>query len=208
MANAERPVVEVRELQPDELPAVVALLARGFRDNPIPTALFGRDPERRRRCLETMFGGMFRVILVAEPPLVAFDGADHRRRGGHRAPWHLPAHECSAPQALSVHVAHWPRLHSSHRRACRRHGANLTRRSRTRTLVLSRLTPISEGEESAPRSFTPTVDASTRRRWPATWRPRPKDNVRLYTRFGFEVIAEQRVIGVPNWFMRRPSEGS
>ena len=35
-----------------------------------------------------------------------------------------------------------------------------------------------------------------------------QDNVRLYTRFGFKVIAEQRVIGVPNWFMRRPSEGS
>jgi len=35
-----------------------------------------------------------------------------------------------------------------------------------------------------------------------------EDNVRLYTRFGFKVIAEQRVVDVPNWFMRRPSEGS
>ena len=74
VASADRPVVEVRDLQPDEFPAAVALLARGFRDNPVPTALFGRDPERRRRCLEAMFRGMFRVILVAEPPLVAFDG--------------------------------------------------------------------------------------------------------------------------------------
>jgi len=35
-----------------------------------------------------------------------------------------------------------------------------------------------------------------------------EDNVRFYTRFGFQVIAEQRVIGVANWFMRRPSEAS
>ncbi len=35
-----------------------------------------------------------------------------------------------------------------------------------------------------------------------------EDNVRLYSRFGFKVIAEERVIGVPNWFMRRPADRS
>ncbi|MGO8863540.1 MAG: GNAT family N-acetyltransferase [Acidimicrobiales bacterium] len=29
--------------------------------------------------------------------------------------------------------------------------------------------------------------------------------VRLYKRFGFEVVQEQQVIGVPNWFMVRPT---
>ena len=29
------------------------------------------------------------------------------------------------------------------------------------------------------------------------------ENVRLYERYGFEVIGEEAVIGVPNWFMRR-----
>lgn len=29
------------------------------------------------------------------------------------------------------------------------------------------------------------------------------ENVRLYRRGGFEVVAEQRVLGVPNWFMAR-----
>ena len=28
-------------------------------------------------------------------------------------------------------------------------------------------------------------------------------NVRFYERFGFEVVGEQEVIGVPNWFMLR-----
>ena len=31
------------------------------------------------------------------------------------------------------------------------------------------------------------------------------ENVRFYERFGFEVIEEAPVIGVSNWFMRRPS---
>ena len=30
------------------------------------------------------------------------------------------------------------------------------------------------------------------------------ENVRCYERFGFEVIDEGNVLGVPNWFMRRP----
>lgn len=30
-------------------------------------------------------------------------------------------------------------------------------------------------------------------------------NVRLYRRGGFDVIAEQQVLGVPNWFMLRPA---
>ncbi len=29
------------------------------------------------------------------------------------------------------------------------------------------------------------------------------ENVRFYERFGFEVVGEEPVIGVPNWFMRR-----
>jgi GNAT superfamily N-acetyltransferase len=33
------------------------------------------------------------------------------------------------------------------------------------------------------------------------------DNVRLYSRFGFTVVAEKLVLGVPNWFMVRPLAG-
>ena len=29
----------------------------------------------------------------------------------------------------------------------------------------------------------------------------------FYEKFGFEVIAEQEVLGVPNWFMLRPGRG-
>jgi ribosomal protein S18 acetylase RimI-like enzyme len=33
------------------------------------------------------------------------------------------------------------------------------------------------------------------------------DNVRLYSRFGFAVVDEKLVLGVPNWFMIRPPGG-
>jgi ribosomal protein S18 acetylase RimI-like enzyme len=32
-------------------------------------------------------------------------------------------------------------------------------------------------------------------------------NLRFYERFGFEVVGEQDVLGVPNWFMRRAGKG-
>jgi hypothetical protein len=30
------------------------------------------------------------------------------------------------------------------------------------------------------------------------------ENVRLYERFGYVVVEQTDVLGVPNWFMRRP----
>jgi len=38
---------------------------------------------------------------------------------------------------------------------------------------------------------------------PVIWRP--KDNLRLRARFGYEAVAAQLVVGVPKWFMRRRS---
>ena len=32
-------------------------------------------------------------------------------------------------------------------------------------------------------------------------------NVRFYERFGFEVVGEQEVVGLPNWYMLRPARG-
>ena len=207
MENAERPVVEVRELQPDELPAVVPLLARGFRDNPIPTALFGGDPERRRRCLEMMFGGMFRVILVAQPPLVALDGAIIVGVAGI-----APPGTCQPTNAQRLKLV--PSMLPT--------GPGSILRTLRLSTAWGRLDPKEPHSHLGPLA----VDAHLKGRGIGTQilhaycrhldeakmasylETETEDNVRLYTRFGFEVIAEQRVIGVPNWFMRRPPERS
>jgi ribosomal protein S18 acetylase RimI-like enzyme len=49
--------------------------------------------------------------------------------------------------------------------------------------------------------FCAQVDASGEAAYLETDKP---GNVRFYKRFGFEVVREQDVLGVPNWFMRRP----
>lgn len=43
--------IEIGMLDAAELPAAISVLARGLRDNPLPTALFGPEPEQRRRAL-------------------------------------------------------------------------------------------------------------------------------------------------------------
>ena len=38
--------------------------------------------------------------------------------------------------------------------------------------------------------------------------PDKPENVRFYERFGFEVVGEEEVIGVPNWYMARQPQGT
>jgi hypothetical protein len=49
----------------------------------------------------------------------------------------------------------------------------------------------------------PFCDALERRSVPGYLETDRPGNVGFYARFGFEVVAEQAVIGVPNFFMRR-----
>ncbi|MGI8411426.1 MAG: hypothetical protein ACR2QA_02825 [Solirubrobacteraceae bacterium] len=67
------PDIEIRDLQRGEICPAVALLARGMRDNPLNVAVYGTDPDRRRRALERMFTTLFRVF-DAQQPLCALDG--------------------------------------------------------------------------------------------------------------------------------------
>ena len=73
MTTSGRSTVHVRDLRPHEIPAVVTLLARGMRDNPLPVAAFGEDPERRQRCVQALFGALFRAFRRAQ----VAKGLDH-----------------------------------------------------------------------------------------------------------------------------------
>jgi len=58
--------------------------------------------------------------------------------------------------------------------------------------------PLTRGTLPPKRSTTPTRRTSI-----GYLETDKRENVRFYERFGFEVIAREPVIGVPNWFMRR-----
>jgi ribosomal protein S18 acetylase RimI-like enzyme len=50
------------------------------------------------------------------------------------------------------------------------------------------------------RVFSARMDAAGEDAYLETDKP---ENVRFYERFGFEIVGEQEVLGVPNWFMTR-----
>jgi hypothetical protein len=59
-----------------------------------------------------------------------------------------------------------------------------------------------ELNSAEPRGTLVEVGVNSARRTPYLETDKT-ENVRFYERFGFEVIGEEPVIGVPNWFMRR-----
>jgi ribosomal protein S18 acetylase RimI-like enzyme len=206
MPSSERPVVLVRDIRPDELPAAVALLARGFRDNPLPVATYGADPDRRQRALSVVFGALFR-IMRSQTPLVAVDGGTIVAVTGVAPPgtcqpsvgqtaMYLPRLLPIGPRSLmrlSQNVKAWARVDPEEPHS---HLGPLA--------VDAHLRGHGIGTQIL-REYCRRLDEAKMAGYLET---ETEDNVRLYRRFGFTVVAENVVLGVPNWFMGRPPGGA
>jgi ribosomal protein S18 acetylase RimI-like enzyme len=202
VVNSERPIVEVRDLHADELPAAIRLLARGFRDEPLQIASLGPDPDRRHQRLLVLFAAMFRV-MKGQTPLVALDGETMVGVTGVAPPGTC---QPSVGQLLKYLPALFP----------------LGLRSLERTARVNSSWGAVDPQEDHSHLGPLAVDAELRGRGIGSQilghyclqlndakvmgylETDSEDKVRLYERYGFEVIREQRVIGVPNWFMVRP----
>lgn len=196
-----RPSVEVRGLRQDEIPAAVAVLARGMRDNPLQVAAYGEDPERRERVHAKLVTGLFRVF-TAQQPLCAIENGTIIGVTGV-----APIGTCrpSAVQGLRL----TPGLMSVGPRTAVRVGkwvAAWAKRDPDEEHV--HLGPLAVDRDHQGRGIGSQLMAEHCRRLDAahevgyleTDKP---ENVRFYKKFGFEVIDDATVIGVPNWFMRR-----
>jgi len=205
MADAERPIVEVRDLRADEIPAAVGVLARGMRDNPLHVAAFGPDPDRRERRIERVFTAVFRVFK-AQTPLCALDGEAIVGVAGI-----APAGTCQpTPRQgiglLPVVIAMGPGT------ALRVGGWLKAWADRDPEEPHSHLGPVAVDAHLQGRGIGSQILAEYCRRLDESatvgyLETEKRENVRLYERFGFEVVGEAPVIGVPNWFMRRPAHG-
>ena len=198
--------LEVGALDAAEKEEALAVVVRGMRDNPLHVAVFGEDPEIRARQVRRLLGGAFAVMGLQRHMLAArsADGAIVGVVGM------LPPSEDRPTIAQQLRLL--PRLLSTGPRAAVRaaswmgtwakHDPEEPHWHVGPVAVDAHLQGKGVGSRLM-RVLCAKMDAAHENAYLETDKP---INVRFYQRFGFEVVGEQDVLDVPNWFMlRRPA---
>jgi ribosomal protein S18 acetylase RimI-like enzyme len=193
--------MEIRDLRPEEVPEAVGVLARGMRDNPLHVAAYGDDPARRLRCHARLMRGLFRVFPAQQPICAIRDGMLVGVTGV------APVGTCQPSAAQRLRLA--PGLVAFGPRTAARVGSWIsTWAKHDPDEPHVHLGPLAvdahlQGQGIGSlimREHCRRLDGDREVGYLETDKP---ENVRFYERFGFEVIGQEPVIGVPNWFMRR-----
>lgn len=195
--------LEIGALDASEVGETVEVTARGMRDNPLHVAVFGDDPEARLRKLRRMFGAAARVLNLHRHLLVARDpgGAIVGVCGT------VPPGECQPSIVQQLRLV--PHLLANGPRATLRTASWLgvwaKRDPQTRhwhlgpVAVDARLQGMGIGSRLM-EAHCARVDAAGEDAYLETDK---LSNARFYERFGYEVVGEEEILGVPNWFMLR-----
>ena len=199
--------LEIGTLGASEMGEAVGVITRGMLDNPVIVAALGEDPEVREKKLRRLFGAMAadenrrRNMIVARDTggtIVGVCGA-------------LPSGQCQptlrqtlsmAPALISLgpgaagRTMRWMGAWSKHDPAERHSHLGPV-------AVDAHLQGMGIGSKLM-RVYCARMDAAGEEAYLET----DKDiNVRFYEKFGFEVVGEEDVLGVPNWFMiRHPAQ--
>jgi ribosomal protein S18 acetylase RimI-like enzyme len=199
--------LEVGALDPTEVGAVLGVIARGMRDNPTHVAALGEDPGRREKRVRRIFSRVLPVmghldhLLVARHPDGTILGVL-----GMAAPGRCQA---TTKQRIQLTLGLLPLGPRALSRSLRWVGAWEKRDPEERhwhlgpVAVDAHLQGMGIGSKLM-RVFCAQMDAAGEDAYLETDKP---ENVRFYERFGFEVVGEEGVIGVPNWYMARPAQG-
>ena len=190
---------------PSEMDAVVGVISRGMRDNPTHVAALGEDPGRREKRVRRIFS---RVLPVMGHSLLLARHPDGTVLGvlGMAAPGRCQANTQQRMQLTFGLLPLGPRALS---RSLRWVGTWEKRDPKERHWHLgpvgvdAHLQGMGIGSKLM-RVFCAQMDAAGEDAYLETDKPQ---NVRFYERFGFEVVGEEEVIGVPNWYMARPAKG-
>jgi ribosomal protein S18 acetylase RimI-like enzyme len=193
--------IEVRDLRPEEVPEAVGVLARGMRDNPLHVAAYGDDPDRRLRRHARLMRALFRSFPAQEPICAVRNGTLVGVTGV--AP--VGACQPTAMQRLRL----LPSVVALGPRSAGKVGKWVsTWAKRDPDEAHVHLGPLAVDAHLQGQGIGSLIMQEHCRRldgrrevgYLETDKP---ENVRFYRRFGFEVVGEESVIGVPNWFMRR-----
>ena len=204
--NLER--LRLEELDASEIEEAVEVIVRGMRDNPNNIAAFGRDPEVRYRRLLRLFGAM----ASAEVPgrdrnMLAARGSDGSILGvcGMVPPGRCQPGLGQQLRLIPTVLALGPRSAGRTMKwlgTWSKHDPEKRHWHLGPVAVDVHLQGRGIGSKLM-RAFCARMDAAGEDAYLETDKP---ENVRFYERFGFEVVSEEEVIGVANWFMMRPAE--
>ena len=193
--------LEIGAIEAAEIGEAASLLSRGMRDNPLHVAAFGEDPARRTQSLYRLFSGM---LAVTGLPMLAARQVDGTIVGvlGMSSPDSPRPPAAQQLRLLLCLLQNGPRAAL---RTLRWLGAWARREPAGRHW---RLGPVAVDEglqrmgvgSRLMEVYCAQVDASGEDAYLETDKP---GNVSFYERFGFELVGEQEVLGVPNWFMTR-----
>jgi GNAT superfamily N-acetyltransferase len=201
--TADDPYLIVRTLTSEDVGAAAALLGRGMADNPIHAPIYGRDESFRRRRHERLM----RTHLHAARAL-RVEGVE---RGGSLVgiAASAPAGRCQPPpsarlrllgRALMFGIGPASRL-VVWQRSWARHDLDEPHVHLGPVSVDRHLRGHGIGSLLLLR-HTGMLDSIGAVGYLETDRP---EAVRFYGRFGYVVVGESDVLGVPCWFMRRPA---
>lgn len=202
-------VLTLCELRRAELPEAASLLARGMCDNPIIIRVFRiSGTERRVRALERFFvpvlGGLCQRGLVfgafCDGSLVGVCGMV---RPGNCRP-KLPEVLGMFPSLVAgnradtiLRIKRWV-VEWAHRDLAEPHWH----------LGPVAVDPELQGQGVGTALLTACCSRLNDHSMVSYLETDKSKNVRFYRKFGFDVIAEAEVLGVPTWFMSRPGVGS
>jgi GNAT superfamily N-acetyltransferase len=194
--------VEVGDPRPDEIEAAVEVVARAMSDSPMTVAVVGgRDPDRCYQLVHRFFTRQYQLASHQRPLVARLEGRvvastnDLVERGcrlSNAKKLRLVPDLIRARPRTAVRAVRW--LDNWERRDPRRPHAHFGPFG---------VDPPLQGRgigSLVMHEYTRRLDAAGEASYLETEKPQ---NVALYSRFGYEVIAEGEVLGVPNWFMWR-----
>ncbi len=199
--------LEIGASDPSEIGAVLGLISRGMRENPTHVAALGEDPERRQKRVHRIFSkvlpvmGHFDHLLVARHPDNTVLGVLGMAAPGRCQP--------NAKQRMQLTLGLLPLGPYALSRSLRwvgtweKHDPEERHWHLGPVAVDAHLQGMGIGSKLM-RVFCAQMDAAEETAYLETDKP---ENVRSYERFGFEIVGEEQVIGVPNWYMARPARG-
>lgn len=195
--------ITVRDLTPADVPDAVGVLARGMRDNPLHVVAYGDDPDRRERVHARVCTFVLEK-MTAQEPIVALDGDRIVGVAGATPPGRCQPNAGEKLQMLPALAGLGPRTGlkvMSWTGTWAKHDPDETH---------VHLGPVGVDRDLQGQGIGTVLMTEHCRRLDAAGRvgyleTDKEINVSFYERFGYVTVGEADVIGVPNWFMRRPA---